>query len=269
MSDVDEDALAVAYEAALALEKSGPVGDAVRAWQAVLALDPADPGGASIRLAALGVGKLPDKAPPAYVATLFDQHAEVFDGILVDQLEYGVPMLLRERFQALHVGPFARMLDLGCGTGLAGEALEDMVEHFTGVDLAEGMIEIAGEKDLYDRLFIADAIGFMEEAAESWDLIVATDVLPYVGDAASLFKAARARAAGRGWLAFSTETLSSDALNGRDWAVTTHHRFAHDADYIYKALHKTGFEVADFRDIMVRREQGNPIMGHLFICRAA
>jgi predicted TPR repeat methyltransferase len=48
--------------------------------------------------------------------------------MLVDQLGYHVPMMLREAFEAQGLGPFARMLDLGCGTGLTGESLEDMAE---------------------------------------------------------------------------------------------------------------------------------------------
>jgi predicted TPR repeat methyltransferase len=35
--------------------------------------------------------------PEAYVTTLFDQHAEVFDKVLVEDLGYHVPLLLRQR----------------------------------------------------------------------------------------------------------------------------------------------------------------------------
>ncbi|MEM8752958.1 MAG: S-adenosylmethionine-dependent methyltransferase, partial [Pseudomonadota bacterium] len=94
------EALAAAYDRALDLEKSGRVEEAAAAWRAVLALDASDPGGAAMRLAALGAAEAPERASAAYVATLFDQHADVFDLILVDQLEYGVPMLARERLQA-------------------------------------------------------------------------------------------------------------------------------------------------------------------------
>ncbi len=44
-------------------------------------------------------------------------HADVFDNVLVDQLHYCVPLLVRQRIQALGLGPFKRVLDLGCGTG--------------------------------------------------------------------------------------------------------------------------------------------------------
>lgn len=264
MTESDEDALAEAYERALALEKAGDPG-AAAAWAGVLALDPTDPGGAAVRLAALGAAPAPAKAPAAYVATLFDQHAEVFDGILVDQLEYGVPMLLRERLQTLGLGPFGRMLDLGCGTGLAAEALEDMCGEMQGVDLAPGMIEIADEKELYVRLFVGDAELFLREASETWDLIVATDVLPYLGEARPFLAAAAGQLAPGGLFAFSTETLPGIGPEG--WRVTPHHRFAHAPEWLDAALGAAGFAVLDLTEVMVRREQGRPIDGHLYVTR--
>ncbi|MEX2519263.1 MAG: methyltransferase domain-containing protein [Paracoccaceae bacterium] len=268
MTEAEEEALAETYERALSLEKAGDPG-AVSAWMAVLALDPADHGGAALRLAALGAGPVPDRSSPAYVATLFDQHAEVFDGILVDQLEYGVPMLARERLQMLGLGPFQRMLDLGCGTGLAAEALEDMTASRDGVDLAEGMIEIADEKELYNELFVGDAEVYLAQTTHEWDLIVATDVLPYLGDAMPLFRAARARAAPDALFVFSTETLPEAAFGAAGWAVTPHQRFAHPPAALTALLHETGFETLEATKIMVRRESGAPISGHLFIARAA
>ena len=105
-----------------------------------LALDPEDRGGVGIRLAAIGAEAAPQKMPDAYVATLFDQHADVFDDILVDELGYCVPLLVRDLVQKLEIGPFDRLLDLGCGTGLTGMALADCTSHRTGVDLSERIV---------------------------------------------------------------------------------------------------------------------------------
>ncbi|MEO1533308.1 MAG: methyltransferase domain-containing protein, partial [Pseudomonadota bacterium] len=141
----DLEALEEAYERGLAAERAGDAAAAAAAWRDCLAIDPADRGGAAVRLAALGQGPSPARASPAYVATLFDQHAESFEATLV-----------------LSLGPFARGLDLGCGTGLAGEALEDVVETMDGVDLSEGMLEIASEKEVYETLYAGDAVAFLE-----------------------------------------------------------------------------------------------------------
>lgn len=259
-----EDALADAYNAGLSHEKAGRFDEAEAAYRKALALDPADPGGVGVRLAAMGRGAAPSQAPEAYVAMLFDQHAEVFDGILVDQLGYAVPMTTRERIQAKDLGPFDRMLDLGCGTGLAAVALEDMCSHLTGADLAETMVEVSDDKDLYDDLYVAEATSFLLAAAEedeTWDLIVATDVLPYIGDAAPFLGAAAGRLAPNGILAFSTETLPD--LTG--WKVTPYHRYAHSRAYVEAEAGKVGLSLVEVTVIVVRHEEGAPLPGHLYL----
>lgn len=262
-----EDALADAYNAGLIHEKAGRLDEAETAYRKALALDPADPGGVAVRLAAMGRGDAPSQAPEAYVAMLFDQHAEVFDGILVDQLGYAVPMTTRERIQAKALGPFDRMLDLGCGTGLAAVALEDMCGHLTGADLAQTMVEVSDEKDLYDDLYVAEATSFLLAAAEedeTWDLIVATDVLPYIGDAEAFLGAAAGRLTSKGILAFSTETLPGLTT----WKVTPHHRYAHAQSYIEAGAATAGLTLIDITDIVVRHEEGAPIPGHLYLFQA-
>src|SRR5690606_10909350 len=150
---------------------------AVKAYEEVLALDPEDHGSAAVRIASMGRGDTPPKAPDAYVETLFDQHAEAFEDILVEQLGYAVPMMVRQRLQELKLGPFKRLLDLGCGTGLTGESLRDMVEDMTGIDLSEKMVELAHEKDLYETLYVAEVEDFLEDNDdEPFDIINATDV---------------------------------------------------------------------------------------------
>ena len=49
-------------------------------------------------LAAMGASGVPDKAPDAYVSTLFDQHAGIFEIILVNHLDYCVPIIARDAF---------------------------------------------------------------------------------------------------------------------------------------------------------------------------
>ncbi|MCP8893635.1 methyltransferase domain-containing protein [Shinella daejeonensis] len=268
MKKIDEDALADAYNRALALEKSGDFDAAAAAYADVLALDPEDHGGAAVRLASMGRGETPEKAPDAYVATLFDQHAEVFDDVLVEQLGYCVPLLVRQRFQALGLGPFPRVLDLGCGTGLSGGALRDMAEDITGVDLSENMVEIAHEKDLYETLYVAEAVDFLDDNDEvPFDLVIATDVLPYLGALEALFFGAADNLVAGGLFAFSSETLPEDAFAGQPFRVGPHQRFAHAPAYLRQRLDETGFDLVEIGDITVRMEEGEPIPGHLVIAK--
>jgi len=266
MKKIDEEALAEAYNRALALEKAGDVDAAVKAYHDVLEIDPEDHGGAAVRIAALGRGEAPPKAPDAYVETLFDQHAESFEDILVEQLGYAVPILVRQRLQALELGPFKRMLDLGCGTGLTGGALRDMVDDITGIDISENMVEIAHEKDLYETLYVAEVEDFLEDNDdEPFDLITATDVLPYLGALEPLFFGAAENMVPGGIFVFSSEALPEG--DGRSYIVGPHQRFLHSEAYIRARLADTGFDVVEVGEINVRMQDGQPSPGHLVIAR--
>lgn len=265
---IDEEALAEAYNRALELEKSGEIDAAVKAYEEVLAIDPEDHGGAAVRIAAMGRGETPPKAPDAYVETLFDQQANAFEDILVEQLGYAVPMQVRQRLQTLELGPFKRMLDLGCGTGLTGEALRDMAEDITGIDISENMVELAHEKDVYETLYVAEVEDFLEDNDdEEFDLITATDVLPYLGALEPLFFGTAENMTAGGLFVFSSETLPEETMAGRPYMVGPHQRFAHSEKYVQERLAATGFELIEISDINVRMQDGNPTPGHLVIAR--
>lgn len=268
MKKIDEEALAEAYNRALALEKAGDIDAAVKAYQQVLEIDPEDHGGAAVRIAAMGRGETPPRAPDAYVETLFDQHAESFEDILVEQLGYTVPIIVRQRLQELKLGPFKRMLDLGCGTGLTGGTLRDMVDDITGIDISENMVEIAHEKDLYETLYVAEVEDFLEDNDdEPFDLVTATDVLPYLGALEPLFFGAAENMLPGGLFVFSSETLPEETFAGRPYMVGPHQRFAHAESYVRDRLTATGFELLEISDINVRMQDGNPTPGHLVIAK--
>jgi predicted TPR repeat methyltransferase len=266
MKKIDEDALAEAYNRALALEKAGDIDAAVKAYEDVLAIDPEDHGGAAVRIASMGRGEAPPKASDAYVETLFDQHAASFEDILVEQLGYAVPVMVRQRLQSLELGPFKRMLDLGCGTGLTGGALRDMVEDITGIDISENMVELAHEKDVYETLYVAELEDFLEDNDdEPFDLVTATDVLPYLGALEPLFFGAAENMVPGGILVFSSESVAEGEK--RPFMVGPHQRFQHSQDYLRQRLADTGFEIVEVGDINVRMQEGQPSPGHLVIAR--
>ena len=274
------DPLEAAYARALALEKAGEADAAAQAWREVLALDPEDHGGAAVRIASLQRGEAPDRAPPAYVATLFDQHAASFEEILVGQLGYRAPTRLAQMLAAL-LPPEAEpsLLDLGCGTGLMAAALDAALPgergHSTGLDLSEEMLGEADERGLYDALYVGDAVAFLHAPAEDedgdvsgpWDLICAADVLPYLGALEDLFAGAFAQLVPGGLLAISTETLPEADFPPRGWTVGPHQRFHHAESYVRKTLAEAGFEIAALEPGTIRTNLGNPEPGHLVIAR--
>lgn len=275
MSDFDEELLAEVYNRGLALEKSGDREGAAKAYREALKIDPSDTGGVAIRLAAMGLGDTPEKMPEAYVETLFDQNADVFDDILVDQLGYCVPLQLRELVRRLDIGPFKRLLDLGCGTGLTGLAFADCAEHLTGVDLSERIVELAFDRQIYDDLYVGEAVAFLQEFEQedgsrpSWDFIAATDVFPYLGAVEPIVKAAADRLEPGGYFAFSTETLPDEVLRGRPYMVGPKQRFAQGEGYLRGSLAAVGFKILAIDPITVRLEDGEPVPGHLVVAKLA
>jgi predicted TPR repeat methyltransferase len=143
-----------------------------------------------------------------------------------------------------------------------------MAEDITGLDLSENMVEIAHDKEVYETLYVAEVEDYLEDNDdESFDLITATDVLPYLGALEPLFFGAAENLDAGGIFVFSSETLSDETLAGRSYMVGPHQRFAHSIAYVEERLNATGFEVLEITDINVRMQDGNPTPGHLVIAR--
>ena len=77
---------------------------------------------------------------------------------MIDDLKYGGPVatvdLLFKHLQALGKGADARILDLGCGSGMVGQELNKRgYKNIDGVDLCAELLEKAKEKGVYAALF--------------------------------------------------------------------------------------------------------------------
>ena len=195
------------------------------------------------------------RAPPAYVEALFDGFAERFDRQLVEMLDYRAPALLAE-LVAGRRARFKRILDLGCGTGLAAPALQRFGGQLTGVDLSSAMLAKAAERGGYDQLVRAEAVDFLEKSPAAFDLILAADVLIYFGDLSPLFAAAAQALAPGGLLAVSTE------LGETGWTLLPTARYAHGDDYIASL---PGFQIVERQEIALRRETTSMTVGCLYV----
>lgn len=198
-----------------------------------------------------------DRAPPAYVEALFDDFAERFDRQLVEMLDYRAPALLAD-LVANRRARFERILDLGCGTGLAAPSLERFGAELTGVDLSSAMLAKAAERGGYDHLFKEEAVAFLERHPGAFDLIVAADVLIYFGDLVPLFAAAAKALAPGGLLAISTERGETG------WSLLPTARYAHGDDYV-QAASAPGFRIVERQDIPLRRETTAVTVGCLYL----
>ena len=197
----------VAFQALGGFDKTDA---AIRLGRALLRLAPGDPV-IGFHLDAL-MDEPRERAPDQYLTACFDKYAEQFDKHLVEVLGYHVPedmhaLLLRARRN------FSRILDLGCGTGLAARNLASFRGTLTGVDISPGMLEKARQRSCYDRLVESEAVDYLAHCDESFDLIVALDVTGYFGDLSQFLAGAAARLSPGGVLAFSlTEDCASYRL---------------------------------------------------------
>jgi predicted TPR repeat methyltransferase len=221
------------------------------------AADPQDRHGAALHLARLTGADPATDALHGYVRTLFDQYAPRFDRALAD-LSYAAPALLREAITR-HATRFGTMLDLGCGTGLAGAAFRPHVDWLGGVDLSANMVEEARRKGLYDRLHVADIESFLaaQRAADAaFHLAVAADVFAYVGDLPGVCAAVAAVLAPGGLFGFTVETH-----DGEGAIVGAKMRYAHSADFVRAAIADAGLTLVDLTQASSRTENRVPVPG--------
>lgn len=242
-----------------ACEQAGEIAAAGAAYRNAVELDPDDRLGANLRLAKLG-GQNPAAAmSPAYLRNLFDQYAARFDRELVKALSYRGPELLRDAVERIAPGRiFQRVLDLGCGTGLMGEAIRNRAEELAGVDISPAMVEAARRKNIYHRLEAAEFQEFLDRQSDSFDLVLAADVFVYLGDLGPILKSI-ARVAS-GLIAFTTETHPGSGV-----VLLQTLRYAHGEKHIRDAAAENGLQILLLEKASTRTEKGKPVEGLLAV----
>jgi predicted TPR repeat methyltransferase len=243
------------------------LGDANRAryaYDKALKLDPADIHGAALGLALAGGAPAPDKAPEAYVRQLFDDYADKFDHALLNKLDYCAPQLLADALARTvdRRGGMA-VMDAGCGTGLMGPELKSYATRLDGVDLSPAMVARAGERGLYDELVVGDLVKTLTARPASYDLVVAADVLVYLGDLEPVMAAIRLALKPGGSFAFTVEKTDQ----AETYALGPKQRYAHSPGYIRACAEAAGFEVALQEDAVTRRDGGQDVPGMVVVMR--
>lgn len=207
-------------------------------------------------------GNTTDSAPLLYIKELYDDFAGHFDKRLVEDLCYAVPLQLVNLFdESGSAGQsVAKMLDLGCGTGLCGQAFSGRAYALTGVDLSAKMIEKARLKGLYDELVQSDILSFLENSVECFDLIVAADVFIYLGELESIFHLLPKSLSADGKFMFSTESTT-----GKGYRLRTSGRYAHSTSYISCLAQESGLQILAVESVDSRKENGQWIPGDIYI----
>ncbi len=207
-------------------------------------------------------GNTTDAAPIAYIKELYDDFAGHFEKRLLGDLGYNTPQKLVNFLQE-HNGTqtaYAQMLDLGCGTGLCGQAFAGMTGSITGVDLSAKMIEKARDKNIYDQLVEDNIISFLENPTQAYDLIVAGDVLIYLGELKGVFQLLPKSLSGEGKIIFSTEHF-----DGKGYKLRSSGRYAHSKSYINVLAQEKNLQISAVESTNLRKENGQWIVGEIYI----
>ncbi|MFN7286441.1 MAG: class I SAM-dependent DNA methyltransferase [bacterium] len=246
-----------------AWEAAGEAAAAAQAYRAALERDPADSVGAGVRLARLGLRSVDGALSTAHVAALFDDYAPRFETALVQGLRYRGPALLRGAIMAAGPRRFAHALDLGCGTGLMGEALVDLYERIDGVDLSDAMLAVARGKSIYARLDRDDLIAFLDrQPPGSIDLAVAADVLVYLGDLGAVCAAVGRVLEPGGLFTFTVQDAGTE-----DMRLGADLRYAHGAAALRRWLAAACFAVVSLEAASTRDDAGAPVPGLVCVAR--
>ena len=211
-------------------------------------------------LAAL-TGENTTSAPRAYVENLFDSCAFKFDHSLVVNLEYHTPKILAEMVVANHShGALGSILDLGCGTGLAGAEFKKNCRHLEGVDLSKLMIEQAQRKNIFDKLTHSDVIEYLSVAPLDFDYFISTDAFIYVGDLSDVFRLIKSRNMRNGKLAFSTEHTDKEGF-----FLEPTGRYSHSKMYIEDLCKMFDYQLNYFAKTNLRKEKDGFVVGALYL----
>ena len=243
-------------------DRLGDQAGAALAFERTRELDPEDYHGARLQLARLGTSEATPAMTHAYVRRLFDQYAARYDTSLTESLAYRGPAVLREAVERVMSAAgwplrFEAVLDLGCGTGLAGAAFRPVCDRLIGVDLSEAMVAKAAAKKLYDRLETADLVDFLQQETRGetrYNLVIAADVFVYVNELSPIFAAVARLSAAGGLFAFTTE---SHAGGGVKLLPTL--RYAYAEAHLRALLGAAGFSVPHLAETSVRSEKGRPV----------
>jgi predicted TPR repeat methyltransferase len=196
------------------------------------------------------------RSDAGYVRHLFDQFSADYDLRMRQHLHYAAPeILLKLAIMVMPGREQLSILDLGCGTGLAGEVFKPLASRLDGVDLSPAMIEKAKARGIYDDLMVADLETALAAEGPAYDLIVAADTVVYLGDLAPVFAAAARRLAPDGFFLFTTEKAQAG------FELGPKRRWRHGESYLRQTAQAAGLSVAGLLEAAPRRENNQPVEG--------
>lgn len=194
-------------------------------------------------------GKIADNESE-YNRLLFDGFAESYEQTL-QNIDYAVVNKIAEIAQPLT----GKILDLGCGTGLAGAKLKTPANTFYGIDLSAAMLEKAKAKNAYRTLEQADALTYLQQHKNEFSAIIAADVFCYFGNLQPLLNAAS-----HAPIIFSIEI----DLQAENYKIQPNGRYKHNPQYVENLLKQAGYTAIKSYPLVLRKENGLNVDGLIY-----
>lgn len=197
------------------------------------------------------------RSNPRYVRHLFDQFSTDYDQRMIGQLGYRAPAILRELASLiLPMKSELTILDLGCGTGLSGEAFADMAAVIDGVDLSPSMIAKTKARGIYRELIVGDIETVLAQFPSTYDLVLAADTVVYIGDLAILMREVEKKISDGGYFLFTAEKK-----DGVGFELSPKRRWRHSEAYLRDVVEHAGFDISGFVACVPRSEAGVAVDG--------
>jgi predicted TPR repeat methyltransferase len=243
----------------------GEIAEAVNVFEQWLAEEPGDPI-ARHMLAACTGRDVPARASNRFVETTFDSFASSFESKL-EKLSYRAPALIAAMLEdsGLARAHCLDVLDAGCGTGLCGALVAPFARRLVGVDLSQGMLAQAKDKNVYDALTKAELTEYLRDNREAFDLIVSADTLVYFGGLEGVIAAVAGALRPNGLFAFTLEHAPGNGT-GVGYRLELHGRYCHARTYVEQVLTSAGLQPT-IMEAELRMEAGAPVPG--LVIRAA
>lgn len=235
------------YNLGCCLIAKGQEAKATAALKRVLQLEPGH-ADAKFMLATIDPGLLapqdrPQRMPLHMVETYFTKVAEQWD-MMEGAHGYVAPQEFHRRVMAALTGrTLQRMLDLGCGTGLATMPFVKEVQERIGVDVTPAMADRARMARLegapvYHEVLTLDANQpHVALPQNPYDLVIALNVLPYLGECAAFMTHAAQALNAQGLFAVTAEPFVGNHGFG---VVPQTSRFGHSVEYVRQVAQAAG-----------------------------
>ena len=125
------------------------------------------------------------------------------------------------------------------------------------MDLSEGMLAHAKDKNVYHALIKAELTEYLRANREAFDLIVSADTLVYFGDLKGVITAFAGALRPNGLLVFTLEHADGDVV---DYRLELHGRYSHARTYVERLLTLAGLR-SQIIQAELRMEAGAPVAG--------